>query len=77
MSVWRIVPNKNVYGHNATFPEELVHRCVLAFTKKDDIVLDPYNGTGTTTKVAKEMGRQYIGIDISEKYNATAESRLV
>ena len=77
LSVWRIVPNKNIHGHNATFPEELVHRCVLAFTKKDDIVLDPYNGTGTTTKVAKEMERRYIGIDISEKYNTTAESRLV
>ena len=76
LSVWRIPPNKNIYGHNATFPEELVKRCVLAFTEKDGIVLDPYNGTGTTTKVAKDMGRQYIGIDVSKKYNETAEKRM-
>lgn len=76
LSIWRIVPNKNVYGHNATFPEEIVERCVLAFTAKDGIVLDPYNGTGTTTKVAKNMGRHYIGIDVSKKYNEIAEKRL-
>jgi site-specific DNA-methyltransferase (adenine-specific) len=76
LSVWRIPPNKNIYGHNATFPEELVKRCVLAFTEKDGIVLDPYNGTGTTTKVAKDMGRHYIGIDVSKKYNEIAEKRM-
>lgn len=76
LSVWRIPPNKNIYGHNATFPEELVKRCVLAFTEKDGIVLDPYNGTGTTTKVAKDMGRHYIGIDVSKQYNETAEKRM-
>lgn len=76
LSVWRFPPNKNIYGHNATFPEELVKRCVLAFTEKGDIVLDPYNGTGTTTKVAKDMGRRYIGIDISKNYNQIAEERM-
>lgn len=76
MSIWRIPPNRNIYGHNATFPEEIARRCIESFTKEGGIVLDPYNGTGTTTKVAFEMGRQYIGIDISEKYNAIAKKRI-
>jgi DNA modification methylase len=76
LSIWRIPPNRNIYEHNATFPEEIVSRCVSAFTDVEDIVLDPYNGTGTTTKVASEMGRHYIGIDISEKYNKIAQERI-
>lgn len=76
LSVWRIPPNRNIYGHNATFPEEIVKRCIEAFTNENDLVLDPYNGTGTTTKVAKDMNRNYIGIDISKKYNEIAENRL-
>lgn len=76
LSIWRIPPNKNVFGHPATFPEEIVKRCILAFTNIDDVVLDPYNGTGTTTKVANELGRRYIGIDLSENYNNIAKKRL-
>ena len=76
LSIWRIVPNKNVYGHNATFPEELVKRCIEAFTNEGDVVLDPYNGTGTTTKVADRMNRKWIGIDNSDKYNDIAKKRL-
>lgn len=76
LSIWRITPNRNIYGHNATFPEEIVKRCIEAFTNENDLVLDPYNGTGTTTKVAKDMNRNYIGIDISQKYNEIAENRL-
>jgi DNA modification methylase len=76
LSIWRIVPNRNIYGHNATFPEEIAKRCIEAFTNKGDIVLDPYNGTGTTTKVAKEMGRKYIGIDNSSNYNDIANKRM-
>jgi modification methylase len=76
LSIWRIPPNRNIYEHNATFPEEMVKRCVEAFTDVGDVVLDPYNGTGTTTKVASEMRRHYIGIDISKKYNEIAEKRI-
>jgi len=76
MSIWRIVPNRNIHGHNATFPEEIAERCIRAFTDEGDVVLDPYNGTGTTTAVAARLNRKYIGIDISEKYNETAESRI-
>ena len=76
LSIWRITPNRNNLGHNATFPEEIVKRCVFAFSKEGDVVLDPYNGTGTTTKVAKCMGRKYIGIDISQNYVDIANKRL-
>lgn len=77
LSVWRIIPNKNIYGHNATFPEEIAKRCIEAFTNEGDVVLDPYSGTGTTCLVAKRMGRNYIGIDISEKYNKIAGERML
>ena len=76
LSVWRIPPNKNIYNHNATFPEEIVKRCIEAFTHIGSLVLDPYNGTGTTTLVAKNMKRNYIGIDISENYCRIAKERL-
>ena len=76
LSIWRIVPNENIYGHPATFPEEIPKRCIAAFTDKGDIVLDAYSGTGTTCLIAKKLGRNYIGIDISEKYNQIAEKRI-
>ena len=76
LSIWKIAPNKNIYGHPATFPEEIVKRCIESFTNDGDIVLDPYSGTGTTAYVAKNMKRLYIGIDVSKKYNEIAIERL-
>ena len=76
LSIWKIAPNKNIYGHPATFPEEIVKRCIESFTNDGDIVLDPYSGTGTTAYVAKKMKRLYIGIDVSKKYNEIAIERL-
>jgi DNA modification methylase len=75
---WDIVPENNMkkYGHPAVFPEELVERVLKLFTFKGDIVLDPFNGVGTTTAVAKRLARNYIGIDISEEYCKKAEERL-
>jgi len=72
---WNIAPERNMkkYGHDAIFPEELAKRVIKLFSFKGDIVLDPFNGVGTTTKVAKELGRRYIGIDISDKYNDIAK----
>ncbi len=77
LSIWRIPPNRNIYGHNATFPEEIAKRCIEAFTDKGDVVLDPYNGTGTTTHIANKNGRKYIGIDTSQKYNDIAIKRTI
>ena len=75
---WAIAPERNMkkYGHDAMFPEALAERCLKLFSYKKDIVLDPFNGAGTTTKVAKMLDRKFIGIDIDENYCKTAESRL-
>ena len=75
---WDIAPESNMkkYNHPAMFPEELVARLLKLFSYQDDIVLDPFNGVGTTTLVAYKLRRRYIGIDISEEYCKTAEERL-
>ncbi|WAC05401.1 MAG: site-specific DNA-methyltransferase [Methanoregula sp.] len=64
------------YGHPAMFPEELPRRLMKLFSYKNDIVLDPFNGAGTTTLVAGKLGRRFIGIDISRQYCNTALQRL-
>lgn len=75
---WDIAPESNMkkYNHPAMFPEELVVRLLKLFSYQNDIVLDPFNGAGTTTLVAHKLRRRYIGIDISEEYCKTAEERL-
>ena len=65
------------YNHPAMFPEELVYRCLKLFSYKNDVVLDPFNGVGTTTLVAHQLERKYIGIDISESYCKTAQERIL
>jgi DNA modification methylase len=62
--------------HFAIFPEKLVEPMILAGCPKDGIVLDPFCGSGTTCVVAKKLGRNYIGIDISKEYCEIAEKRL-
>ena len=75
---WSMAPERNMkgYGHPAMFPEALVERVLKLFSYQDDIVLDVFNGAGTTTAVAKKLNRRYLGIDISPDYCATAEKRL-
>jgi len=75
---WSIAPERKMksYGHPAMFPEELARRVIKLFSFKDDIVLDPFNGVGTTTFVARQLGRKYIGIDISKEYCDKAEKRM-
>lgn len=75
---WEIPPETNMkkFGHPAMFPEALVERVLKLFSFKNDIILDPFNGVGTTTFVAKKLMRRYIGIDISEEYCKKAEERL-
>ena len=75
---WTILPETRMkeYGHPAMFPEHLAERILKLFSYKGDIVLDPFNGAGTTTAVAKKINRRYIGIDISAAYCDMAEKRL-
>jgi DNA modification methylase len=75
---WSFPPETRMkdYNHPAMFPEELPRRLMKLFSYKNDLVLDPFNGAGTTTLVAWKLGRRFIGIDISEQYSDKAMSRL-
>ena len=68
--------DKVAYEHPAIFPEKLAAQHITSWTNNDDLVLDPFNGSGTTTKMAKLLGRNFIGIEISQKYCDIANQRL-
>ncbi len=74
---WSIAPERKMkeYGHPAMFPEKLVEQALKLFSYKNDFILDPFNGVGTTTAVAKRLNRRYLGIDISDKYCQIAIKR--
>jgi DNA modification methylase len=76
MSVWRVGPEKNVEGHPCPFPLAIVSACVESSTPLDGIVLDPFMGSGTTLRAAKDLGRKAIGIELEEKYCEIAVKRL-
>jgi DNA modification methylase len=75
---WSIAPERGMeeFGHPAMFPEELASRVIKLFSFSGDIVLDPFNGAGTTTAVAQKLGRKFVGIDISQEYCDVAQKRL-
>jgi site-specific DNA-methyltransferase (adenine-specific) len=62
--------------HPTQKPEKLLAKIVLASSNPGDIVLDPFLGSGTTSVVAKKLGRRYVGIEIEERYCLLAEKRL-
>ena len=62
--------------HPAVFPNMLAYDMIECFCPPDGTVLDPFNGSGTTTLAAKCLGRKYIGIDVSQEYNDIALKRL-
>jgi len=62
--------------HPAIFPEKLAADHIISWSNKGDLILDPFNGSGTTTKMAQALGRNFIGIDISKKYCDIANERL-
>ncbi len=63
-------------AHPTQKPESLLHRVILASSNPDDIVLDPFFGTGTTGAVAKRLGRKWIGIERDENYAEHAQNRI-
>ncbi|MEM1698900.1 MAG: site-specific DNA-methyltransferase, partial [Sulfolobales archaeon] len=76
-SIWRFPPESaKKVGHPAPFPEELPYRCIQLYTFKEDVVLDPFVGSGTTCVAALKAGRHCIGIDIDERYVEIAKKRL-
>ena len=66
-TVWQIA-SQIFDEHPCVYPEEIPRRAILATTDYDDIILDPFCGSGTTCVAAKKLGRRYIGIDISPEY---------
>jgi DNA modification methylase len=80
-NVWEYVVGKNkedqeAKGHPAPFPCQLVRDHILSWSNENDVVLDPMCGSGTTCKVAYELQRTYIGVDVSEEYVKIAQDRL-
>lgn len=75
-SVWSI-PTKPFKGaHFAVMPEALVEPCILASTKEDDLVLDPFTGSATVAAVATKYGRNFIGIELNPEYVQIAVDRI-
>jgi DNA modification methylase len=77
MSFWHIQPEtRNLGDHPVPFPEELARRVIKLFSYRNDVILDPFCGSGTTPFVAKMLNRRYIGIDNSKKYVKFARDRI-
>ena len=64
-------------SHSAAFPEDLPTWFIKLFTQLDDIVLDPFIGSGTTAVAAKQLRRNHIGIDTNEEYCEQARKRIL
>lgn len=75
-TVWNIATQSYRGAHFATFPEKLVEPCILAGSKPGDLVLDPFCGSGTTGAVAKRLGRDFVGLDMSAEYLGLAQKRI-
>ncbi len=77
LSIWQIQPESaKKVGHPAPFPVELAKRVIKLYSYVDEVILDPFMGSGTTCVAAKENGRHYIGLDISLEYCRIAEERI-
>lgn len=77
LSVWNMRPESaKKIGHPAPFPLELPRRFIKLYTYKNDVVLDPFIGAGTTALAALQEGRRYIGYDNDCSYIALAEQRI-
>lgn len=78
-SVWDIIPVTSPTKeemHVAPFPEELPRSLIQLFTFKGEVVLDPFAGCGTTNKVAKELGRKSIAVELSKEYCKLIEKKV-
>ena len=75
-SVWDVQTKPYKDAHFAVYPPELIEPCILAGSERDDIILDPFMGSGTTAMVAKSLGRDYIGCELHEDYGNLIQKRV-
>ena len=75
-SVWNVQVRPYKGSHFAVYPPDLIEPCVLAGSEENDIVLDPFMGSGTTAMVAKSLGRDYIGCELHEDYGNLIQKRV-
>lgn len=76
-NVWSIKRQKSVSkNHSATFPEELINNIILNFTNENDLILDPFSGTGTTGICSLKNKRRYLGIELLQEYYNLSIDRL-
>ena len=73
--IHRLKHNSRRVDHPCQLPPQLMYRLISLFTMPSEMVLDCFNGAGTTTLAAHQLGRRYIGVEVSEKYHLIAESR--
>ena len=73
--VWQIRSVQRNERHEAEFPEELARRVIRLFSPAKGVVLDPFVGSGTTTAVARRLGRRWLGIELDEQYAEAARKR--
>ena len=76
-TVWSLNTPNTTVEHYATYPEELIHIPIVACTRKGDLVLDPFLGSGTTAIKAQKLERSYCGIELNPKYVSIAKKRLM
>ena len=78
-SVWDIIPinsPKLDEKHVAPYPEEIPRRLIQLYTNKNETVLDPFAGSGTTNKVAMELGRKSVAVELSKKYCSLIKKKI-
>ena len=75
-SVWTVTTRSFSEAHFATFPPKLIEPCILAGSKKGDVVFDPFMGAGTVGVVSVRHGRDYVGIELNPEYVEMAEDRI-
>ena len=75
-SVWNVQTKPYKGAHFAVYPPELIEPCIKAGSKKGDVVLDPFMGSGTTAMVAKSLGRHYIGCELHTDYGNLIQKRV-
>jgi DNA modification methylase len=73
--VWVITPEKQK-KHPAPFPEQLVKNCIQLTTQENDVVLDPFMGSGTTAIVSENLNRKWIGFEVDKTYYNITQERI-